>query len=75
MLPLDAVTETFAILGRGSGKPHTAVVMAEEMLAAGVQVASSTRSTCGGHTSNRCDVSGGQRCCPLRVRSVCVPLQ
>jgi len=38
-LPLDAVTETFAILGRrGSGKTHTAVVMAEEMLAAGVQV-------------------------------------
>lgn len=38
-LPLDAVTETFAILGRrGSGKTHTAVVMAEEMLAAGVPV-------------------------------------
>lgn len=38
-LPLEAVTETFAILGRrGSGKTHTAVVMAEEMLAAGVPV-------------------------------------
>lgn len=38
-LPLDAATETCAILGRrGSGKTHTAVVMAEEMLAAGVQV-------------------------------------
>lgn len=38
-LPLEAATETFAILGRrGSGKTHTAVVMAEEMLAAGVQV-------------------------------------
>ena len=34
-LPLDAVTETFADSGRrGSGKTHTAVVMAEEMLAA-----------------------------------------
>jgi DNA helicase HerA-like ATPase len=38
-LPLEAATETAAILGRrGSGKTHTAVVMAEEMLAAGVQV-------------------------------------
>lgn len=38
-LPLDAVTETFAILGRrGSGKTHTAVVMAEEMLGAGVPI-------------------------------------
>lgn len=38
-LPLDAVTETFAILGRrGSGKTHTAVVMAEEMLDAGVPI-------------------------------------
>lgn len=38
-LPLDAATETFAILGRrGSGKTHTAVVMAEEMIAAGVPV-------------------------------------
>jgi hypothetical protein len=38
-LPLDAATESFAILGRrGSGKTHTAVVMAEEMLRAGVQV-------------------------------------
>jgi len=32
-LPLDAVTQTFAILGiRGSGKTNTAVVMMEEML-------------------------------------------
>src|SRR5579884_827827 len=31
-LPLDAVTQTFAILGiRGSGKTNTGVVMAEEM--------------------------------------------
>lgn len=35
-LPLDAVTQTFAALGRrGSGKTSTAVVMAEEMLRAG----------------------------------------
>lgn len=33
-LPVDAVTQAFAILGRrGSGKTNTAVVMAEEMLA------------------------------------------
>lgn len=38
-LPLDGATETFAILGRrGSGKTHTAVVMAEEMLGAGIPV-------------------------------------
>lgn len=38
-LPIDAATETFAILGRrGSGKTHTAVVLAEEFLAAGVQL-------------------------------------
>lgn len=31
-LPIDAITQTFAILGiRGSGKTNTAVVMAEEM--------------------------------------------
>lgn len=37
-LPLDAVTETFAILGRrGSGKTHTASVFCEELLAAGQQ--------------------------------------
>lgn len=35
-LPLDAITGTFAILAiRGSGKSHTACVMAEEMLKAG----------------------------------------
>jgi uncharacterized protein len=35
-IPLDAVTETFAVMGiRGSGKTHTASVMAEEMLTAG----------------------------------------
>lgn len=38
-LPLDAVTETFAILGqRGSGKTTTAVVTAEEMIQAGLPV-------------------------------------
>lgn len=38
-LPPEAVTETFAILSkRGMGKTTTAVVMAEEMLAAGHQV-------------------------------------
>lgn len=38
-LPLDAVTETFAILAkRGSGKTYTAAVMAEEMLEAGLPV-------------------------------------
>jgi uncharacterized protein len=38
-LPLAAVTETFAILGkRGSGKSSTAVVLSEELLRAGQQV-------------------------------------
>lgn len=38
-LPLEAVTETFAILAkRGSGKTSTAVVLAEEMLGAGQHV-------------------------------------
>lgn len=38
-LPLDAVTTTIGILGiRGSGKTHTASVVAEEMLAAGLPV-------------------------------------
>lgn len=37
-LPIDAVTETFAILGRrGSGKTHTASVLCEELLGAGQQ--------------------------------------
>ena len=35
-LPIDAVTQTFAILAkRGAGKSYTASVMAEEMLKAG----------------------------------------
>lgn len=38
-LPLQAVTETLAILAkRGSGKTSTAVVVAEEMIGAGQQV-------------------------------------
>lgn len=38
-LPLDAVTQTFAVLGiRGSGKTNTAKVLAEEMLKAGQQI-------------------------------------
>lgn len=38
-LPLTAVTETFAILAkRGAGKTNTAVVLTEEMVAAGEQV-------------------------------------
>jgi hypothetical protein len=38
-LPPEASTETFAILGRrGSGKTHTAIVMAEEMLSVGIQI-------------------------------------
>lgn len=38
-LPLQAVTETFAILAkRGAGKTNTAVVFTEELLAAGQQV-------------------------------------
>lgn len=37
VLPLDAVTETFGILAKkGAGKSNAAVVMAEEMYAAGV---------------------------------------
>src|SRR4051794_974031 len=39
-LPLDAVTQTFAILARkGAGKTHTAMVMMEEMVKANLQVA------------------------------------
>lgn len=38
-LPLDAVTQTFAILGvRGTGKTNTGVVLVEELLAAHQQV-------------------------------------
>lgn len=38
-LPIDAVTETFAILGkRGKGKTSTAVVLAEELIRAGQPV-------------------------------------
>lgn len=38
-MPVNAATESFAVLGRrGSGKTHTAVVLVEEMHAAGVQV-------------------------------------
>ncbi len=38
-LPLEAVTQTFAILGiRGSGKTNSGVDMAEEMLKAGQQI-------------------------------------
>lgn len=38
-LPVDAVTEAFAILGRrGSGKTSTAVVLVEEMIQAGLPV-------------------------------------
>ena len=38
-LPVDAVTETFAILGkRGGGKTYTASVLVEEMLKAHLQV-------------------------------------
>lgn len=38
-LPLQAVTETFAILAkRGAGKTYTANVLAEEMIGAGAQV-------------------------------------
>ena len=38
-LPLEAVTQTFGVLGRkGSGKTYTAGVLAEGMLAAGAQV-------------------------------------
>lgn len=39
LLPLEAVTQTFAILAkRGVGKTHTAAVLAEELLKAGLQV-------------------------------------
>jgi hypothetical protein len=39
-VPLDAVTQTFALLAkRGSGKTYTAAVMVEEMVAAGLPVA------------------------------------
>lgn len=38
-LPVEAVTETFAILGkRGRGKTNTAVVLVEELIGAGLQV-------------------------------------
>lgn len=38
-LPMDAASETFAIVGRrGSGKTHTAVVMAEEFSSAGIPI-------------------------------------
>ncbi len=38
-LPIEAVTQTFAILGmRGVGKSYTSMVMAEEMLGAGQQI-------------------------------------
>jgi len=37
MLPIEAVTETFAILGkRGKGKTNTAVVLVEELIGAGL---------------------------------------
>jgi DNA helicase HerA-like ATPase len=37
-IPLEAATQTFAILAkRGSGKTYTALVMVEEMLKAGLQ--------------------------------------
>lgn len=39
IIPLEAVTETFAILAkRGKGKTNTAVVMCEEMIGAGLPV-------------------------------------
>lgn len=39
LLPLEAVTQTFAILAkRGVGKTHTAAVLTEELLKAGLQV-------------------------------------
>ena len=38
-LPLDAVTQTFGVIGRkGSGKTYTAGVLAEGLLGAGAQV-------------------------------------
>jgi DNA helicase HerA-like ATPase len=46
-LPLEAVTETVAILGiRGSGKTNTAVCLAEELLAAGQQVVAIDPTDC-----------------------------
>ena len=60
-LPIDSVSETFAILGiRGSGKSSTAAVMAEEMCLANlpwiaidpVSVWWGLRSTCDGKPSN-----------------------
>ncbi len=37
MLPVEAVTETFAILAkRGAGKTYTATVLVKEMMAAGL---------------------------------------
>ena len=39
VLPVEAVTETFAILAkRGAGKTYTAAVLVEEMMGAGVPV-------------------------------------
>lgn len=39
VLPVEAVTEPFAVLGRrGRGKTSTAVVLAEEMIRAGLPV-------------------------------------
>lgn len=47
-LPLDAVTQTFAILAmRGAGKTHTASVFAEELAeAVGITQTGGTFSTC-----------------------------
>ena len=39
VLPVEAVTETFAILAkRGAGKTYTAAVLVEEMMSAGLPV-------------------------------------
>jgi uncharacterized protein len=67
--PLDAVTETFAIVGkRGSGKTSVAVVLAEEMLAIGqrILVVDPTgvwwglgRDASGRRAGNRISVVGG----------------
>jgi len=39
VLPVEAVTETFAILAkRGAGKTYTATVLVKEMVAAGLPV-------------------------------------
>ena len=49
VLPVEAVTETFAVLAkRGAGKTYTAAVLVEEMLGAGCRWWWSTRSGCGG---------------------------